>query len=158
MTNENKEKVNNWKKWVPLFIVFLIVVAAGVFKMDVSFKSEIVDLNIKHNNAEQEKTIIIKNVNSKKPDFVTLKNTTASPINIKGYKLIEGGSIYKINSSYIDTNISPNANITIYFVKKGDPLLNDRTKLVSTSFRIKSGESIELEDALGNVIDYSKAL
>ena len=142
-------------KWIPFVIVLLIVIAAGIFNKDVIFNLKEGKISVTSGDKAEVKTVVIKEINSRKPDFVVLKNTAQESIDIKGYELLEGTNVYKIPNSKV---IVPNGNIKIYFVKSNDPLVGDTTKLVSTSFRIKSGESIELKDALGNTIDQSKAL
>jgi len=158
MANNDTQTGKNNKKWISLAIVLLIVVAAGVFNKDVIFNLQKGEVSITSSTKPEDKTIIIKQINSQKPDFVILKNTTQKPIDIKGYELSEGTKTYKIPASKVNTNLAPNENIKIYFVPDDHPLLSDTTKLVSTSFKIKSGESIELKDSLGNIVDLSKAL
>ena len=155
MSEDDRKKSTNYTKPLILFVFLLIVIASGYFGLNVRFSWKD---GFSIGQSIDDPKIIIKDISSNPPDFVVLKNTSTETINIKGYKVKEGDKVYILPENDLRTTLDPEENLTIYFVKNNSSILDDSSKLASTAFRIKPGETIELIDSLGNSVGLKKAL
>ena len=154
MSHDDKKKIIDYTKPLTLFIGLLIVISAAYFGVNVS----ITDDGVEVTHQSKKTDISIEGVSANTPDHVILKNNTNDKISLTGYVLKEGTKSYTFSNNPPLTELESQENLTVYFVKKDNLLLRDNQKLVSTAFRIKAGETIELIDSKGNLIQSKTAL
>ena len=99
---------------------------------------------------------VLTSINTKSPDYVIIKNTGSSEINLGGYKLVEDDASWTIPGG---TKLAAGSSLKVYcFSKKkaaaeGAAFAKSQSGksgvLVSIEFGISSGEKIELKSKFG---------
>ena len=100
--------------------------------------------------------IRIETVNSQSQDYVVLKNHDDNRRDISFYEVVEASKRFQIPSG---TFLDAHASLRIWFLKEEEAGTRDVVSdcLVSSAFRIKSGETILLLDNTGNIVDEKEA-
>lgn len=102
---------------------------------------------------------VLTSINTKSPDYVIIKNTGSSEINLGGYKLVEDDASWTIPGG---TKLAAGSSLKVYcFSKKkaaaeGAAFAKSQSGksgvLVSIEFGISSGEKIELKSKFGKTV------
>lgn len=102
---------------------------------------------------------VLTSINTKSPDYVIIKNTGSSEINLGGYKLVEDDASWTIPGG---TKLAAGRSLKVYcFSKKkaaaeGAAFAKSQSGksgvLVSIEFGISSGEKIELKSKFGKTV------
>lgn len=102
---------------------------------------------------------VLTSINTKSPDYVIIKNTGSSEINLGGYKLVEADASWTILGG---TKLAAGSSLKVYcFSKKkaaaeGGAFAKSQSGksgvLVSIEFGISSGEKIELKSKFGKTV------
>ena len=155
MNDQNESDGTDYTKPLILFIFLLIVIAAGYFGLNVRFNFS--DGFSIYQQSSDVKRVGIREISANPPDFIMLHNFSNEKASLESYMLVEGNKKYTFPEDEPKATLEAGANIKIYFLKEGNNAPDDPSALFSTAFRIKPGETIELIDTVGNVIDQKKA-
>ncbi|MEC8827130.1 MAG: lamin tail domain-containing protein [Verrucomicrobiota bacterium] len=102
---------------------------------------------------------VLTSINTKSPDYVIIKNTGSSEINLGGYKLVEDDASWTIPGG---TKLAAGNSLKVYCFSKKKAAAEGRAfaksqsgksgVLVSIEFGISSGEKIELKSKFGKTV------
>ena len=102
---------------------------------------------------------VLTSINTKSPDYVIIKNTGSSEINLGGYKLVEVDASWTIPGG---TKLAAGNSLKVYCFSKKKAAAEGRAfaksqsgksgVLVSIEFGISSGEKIELKSKFGKTV------
>lgn len=102
---------------------------------------------------------VLTSINTKSPDYVIIKNTGSSEINLGGYKLVEDDASWTIPGG---TKLAAGNSLKVYCFSKKKAAAGGRAfaksqlgksgVLVSIEFGISSGEKIELKSKFGKTV------
>jgi hypothetical protein len=147
--------------WIVSIVVPIIVAILAIVPQMMRSKTEGKAINGTKLTDSYDSEIIIKQINSHRPDYVVLKNNASVTIDIGGYELWENDNHYKLPIDSNITKLDPNETLRIFFLKENDTENKSNYintgNLVSTDFRIKEGELIELKDGSGVLKDKKTA-
>jgi hypothetical protein len=146
------------REWVelkvilPLLLVLFLVVAAGVYGLNVEYDPPRVTITHALNEIEKP-GVIVAQINAEGYDYVALENSTDFPIDLSGYEIWNGNKRYAIpaGSGSHSRTIPPKGRLRIGFVSAGEAL-SGAGDLESTAFRIETSDRIELKDQSGVVL------
>ena len=102
---------------------------------------------------------VITPINTKSPDYVIIKNTGSSEINLGGYKLVEDDAGWTVPDG---TKLAAGSSLKVYCYSKkkaaaeGAAFAKSQSGksgvLVSIEFGISSGEKIDLKSKFGKTV------
>ena len=102
---------------------------------------------------------VLTSINTKSPDYVIIKNTGSSEINLGGYKLVEDDASWTIPGG---TKLAAGNSLKVYCFSKKKAAAEGRAfaksqsgksgVLVSIEFGISSGEKIDLKSKFGKTV------
>lgn len=103
--------------------------------------------------------LTITAVNVESPDYVIVKNTSSAPADLAGYSLVEDDSVWKFPAG---TKLGAGESVKVYFLSKKKKASEGAVfakanagkpgVIVSVSFGISPGETIQLRDRSGKTI------
>jgi len=146
----------SWVKWAAIGFSVLVVCGTIVFlftrqQPGGSIKVSTDGFEVSKPDPHTEnKTVVIRYVNSKSPDYVVLGNETPNEIRLDGFTICEGSNNFQIPSGAM---LPPNGTLRVYFFSRKKPENADmaadhrhRGEIVCDSWGIESGEEIALKN------------
>ena len=109
-------------------------------------------------NGEPPKPLRIAEVNSRNPDYVEIRNSSAEPKDVSGFKITVGNEPWYLPQ---ETVLVADGRLRVYFFSKENretaASYQARGELVAIDIGIKSGERVILTSASGALVDETNA-